>query len=186
VSETPPPTIDERIALADRLGQFCNGHPEHVPAALPQLLDVLESEDEPVVLAAVASALGAMWDPRCLPPLLKLVDHADRSVRLSVTQALPGALCNNETPEGLAALVVLTRDDDPTIRDWATFALAQSDSDSEEIRAALWASVDRDDGDVCGEALVGLARRGDRAVITPILRHLATDPGNLIVEAAES
>jgi hypothetical protein len=60
VSHTPPPTIDERIALADRLGQLCNGHPEHVTAALPQLLEVLDSEGEPIVLAAVASALGTM------------------------------------------------------------------------------------------------------------------------------
>lgn len=177
-------SAEECIAAAQDLGTRCNGHPEEVTSALPDLLHLLEDENRPQVLVAIADALGAMWDPRCLPPLLTLVQHPDDAVRLSVAQALNGTLCNHEAPEGIAALIPLSGDPDGQVRDWATFALAQSDSDSDAVRQALWARVEDPDGDTLGEALVGLARRHDPRVLELILRRLAEDPGNLIVEAA--
>ena len=178
------PAHDERIELVERLGQLCNGHPENVDGALPQVLDILRSETRHDVLIAVADALGRMWDPRCLGPLLGLVNHDDRAVRLAATQALHGAMCNNETDEGVSALIRLTRDTDDQIRDWATFALAQQDADSTDVRDALWERIDDDGGDTRGEALVGLARRKDPRVRDVIGRRLSGNPGNLTVEAA--
>jgi HEAT repeat protein len=173
-----------RVAAAERLGDRCNGHPEEVDDALPELLGMLADEDDPAVLEAIAGALGHMWDPRCLQPLLGLTAHPERDVRLAATQGLGGALCNAEDPDGVEALVKLTADTEPAIRDWATFTLAQLEADSDSIRAALWQRVGDREGDTCGEALVGLARRKDASVYEEIERHMRTDAGNLIVEAA--
>jgi hypothetical protein len=134
VSKDPLLTVEERIATAERLGAACDGHPENVTATLPKVLDMLDDETDPQVLAAIADAFGRMWDPRCLPPLLTLIDHPSDCVRLSVAQALHGAVCNHEVPEGLAALVALSADRDGNVRDWATMALAGCETDSEEIR----------------------------------------------------
>jgi hypothetical protein len=178
-----PPTA-VRVAAAETLGDRCNGHPEAVDGALPELLSMLADEDDPAVLEAIAGSLGHMWDPRCLQSLLGLTGHADRDVRLAATQGLGGALCDVEDAGGVARLVTLTTDTDAEIRDWATFTLAHLDADSDTIRAALWERVGDHEGDTCGEALVGLARRKDASVYDEIKRHLRTDAGNLIVEAA--
>jgi HEAT repeat protein len=93
-------------------------------------------------------------------------------------------LCNHETDEGMAALIRLTRDTDEQIRDWATFTLAQQDTDSTDIREALWERINDDGGDTRGEALVGLARRKDPRARDLIVGRLSDNPGNLTVEAA--
>jgi HEAT repeat protein len=176
--------VDERIEMIERLGRLCDGHPENVHDALPHVIDGLGDDEDHGVLIAVADALGRMWDPRCLEPLLTLVHHEDRAVRLAATQALNGAMCNHETDEGLAALIRLTTDEDDRIRDWATFILANQAADSIDIREALWARIDDGGGETRGEALVGLARRKDPRARDQILQRLSDNPGNLIVEAA--
>ena len=171
--------------MAEELGDRCNGHPENVDAALPVLLGLLEHETDIQVLAAIASALGLMWTPRCLGPLLSLATHADGDVRLAATQGLGGAMCEIEDPAGVAALLVLSRDEDAEVRDWATFQIAQLEADSDEIRSALWERVQDTDTDADGEALVGLARRKDSAVRRILAARLKEgNAGNLIVEAA--
>src|SRR3954463_12370135 len=68
--------VDDGIALVSHLGDRCNGHPEQVDAALPQVLEVLRNARCDDLLVAIAEALGRMWDPRCLDPLLGLIAHA--------------------------------------------------------------------------------------------------------------
>jgi hypothetical protein len=61
----------------------------------------------------------------------------------------------------------------------------QIDSDTPEIRAALRARLHDSDGDTAGEAMVGLARRKDVQVVTPLLEVLqAGNVGSLPLEAA--
>jgi hypothetical protein len=48
------------------------------------------------------------------------------------------------------------------VRGWATFCLgSELDADGPAVREALLRRVDDPEGDAAGEALVGLARRGD-------------------------
>lgn len=184
VRPDPPSDAAGRAALAERLGKRCDGHPEHVDEALPQVVALIAGERDVVVLDSIASALGRMWDPRCVAPLLQLTAHPDRAVRLGATQSLFGATSRNEAPEAIDTVVRLTRDEDPEIRDHATFCLAQRDADSPEIRDALWERLDDDDNDAAGEALVGLARRKDPRTSEQLAQRLMANPGNLIVEAA--
>jgi HEAT repeat protein len=58
--------------------------------------------------------------------------------------------------------------------------------DTPEIRAALVARLDDPDDESRSEALVGLARRGDRRVVPALLKELHSDSvGSLAIEAAE-
>lgn len=84
-----------------------------------------------------------------------------------------------------ASLLSLMCDPDPGVRDWATFALAARDDDSEEIRKALLERASDPDFDARSEAVWGLARRRDRRALPLLLTAFEQDDlGTLHVEAA--
>jgi hypothetical protein len=103
-----------------------------------------------------------------------------------VAEGLGIAMCDQTCEEGMAALVRLTADVEPAVRDWASFSLgSQLDADSREVRAALWARVDDRDRATRCEAMVGLARRGDVRVAARIAAEVrAGSAGPRLVEAA--
>lgn len=69
----------------------------------------------------------------------------------------------------LERLIAMTRDPDETNRDWATFLLAQQETDTPQVRSALLVAAEDDADCVRAEALWGLARR-DRALALPFAR----------------
>ena len=90
-------------------------------------------------------------------------------------------------------LIGLSADQDQDVRDWATFGIGSMiETDIPEIREALVARLTETDSEIRGEALVGLARRGDLRIVAPLLQELASiSPGVLrkwvvIGEAADS
>jgi HEAT repeat protein len=85
------------------------------------------------------------------------------------------------------ALIDLSTDHDDDVRDWATFALGSlCQVDTAQVREALFARVSDEDADVRGEALVGLATRGDRRATPHICAELKRGSTEyLILEAAE-
>jgi len=120
------------------------------------------SDANPRVLQAAIFGLAHRPAAAALPVLLGLADHPDSRIRF----ALARALGSYAEPEATAALMHLARDRDDDVRDWATFGIgALRDADDEAIRALLWANAHDPDRDVRGEAVVGLARRGDPRVI---------------------
>jgi HEAT repeat protein len=117
--------------------------------------------------------------------VIEHVAHPEEEVRFAVAFVLPGLAGEPPDPTVINALIRLTADDDPDVRDWATFGLGtQLDEDSEAIRDALAQRLDDPVGDTAGEALLGLARRHDPRALPALLAHLDDNPGNLIVEAA--
>ena len=65
-------------------------------------------------------------------------------------------------------------DDAADVRDWATFGLGrQLEVDTPAVRAALAERLFDTEGDTADEALIGLAIRGDRRVISEILDRLS-------------
>jgi HEAT repeat protein len=182
-----------RLVGLDALGQIgYKAERPYLEETLPVLLGAVGDEDAEAVASAV-TALGHVRDPRALPAVLQQVGHADDAVRFAVAVALP-ALTDSDEPAAdvAAALITLTRDPDPQVRDWATFGLGtQLDADGPEIREALAARLDDPCGDVGEEAVMGLVQRGDPRGTAPLLnrlRHLADDdsmrPGTLLFEAA--
>lgn len=95
------------------------GRAQHL-SLRPLLRERLEHEREPVVLAALAEALGALGDPADVGPLAGLVaDDHPRSVRLAAARAL-GELGDDRARTALGALLA---DTDPRVGELAADVL---------------------------------------------------------------
>jgi HEAT repeat protein len=178
----------ERALGADVLGQL--GAPE-LPfrdQAVAPLAALCEPHEHPDVVHAALSALGHLDDPRALDTFVGCKGHSDPAVRLAVAANLPSAMGRDEDPRGVAALIQLSDDPEEEVRDWATMSLGvRLDADTAEVRDTLARRLDDPAGDVAGEAMVGLARRGDPRAFDAIMAALASDgieTGDLLVEAA--
>jgi HEAT repeat protein len=168
------------------LGQFGyeRGRP-WLEESLPLVIAATETS-EPRTLATAITALGSLGDPRGLPIVLRHSCDEEPEVRFAVACALPWVAGDPPDLSAVAALIDLMTDSDGEVRDWATFGLGvQTDADSPEVRRALAERLDDPDGATGGEALVGLARRGDSSIVHRLLELLSTpEAGNLEVEAA--
>src|SRR5438874_2058469 len=164
--------IGERCLGADVLGQLgaVEGQtPAEGPFAAASgrvLMRLLEEDDEPAVLSSAAIGLGHLRDERAIDRLAALSSHASSDVRRAVVHGLMGY----DDDRAVHALVHLSDDEDPAVRDWATFSLGvQIDRDTPEVREALAARLGDDDANTRDEAIRGLARRGDARAVEPAL-----------------
>ncbi len=116
--------------------------------ATPLLLDLLDAENDPVVVAWAISALGYQPAPQAIPKIASFVRHPDVFVRFHVAAALPSLTSG---PDGDAtvrhALEHLTADDDADVRYYALSGLTEdlhvaADTIDATLRARL---VDPDD-----------------------------------------
>jgi HEAT repeat protein len=116
-------------------------------------------------------------------PATRFLYHADPDVRHAVVLALSG----HDDHVAIYSLIALTSDPSEHVRDWATFALGTLlETDSPEIRHALISRLVDSDNDTRAEALVGLARRGDRTVVPALEKELASDEvGCRVFDAVE-
>jgi HEAT repeat protein len=167
-------TPRERRLGVDIIAEFTPtaGSRPFLEQALPILLERSRIEHDHETLASVISALGRQHDPSALRGVLAHVAHASSHVRLYVAMTLPALAHDpmNPPPDILSGLQTLMVDQDAGVRDWATFGLGQMlDADLPEIRQALLERTHDSDDVTAGEALRGLAGRGDRR-ITPALR----------------
>ena len=104
--------------------------------------------------------------------LVGLRDSLDAEVRLAVAHGLG----MRAGVEGVETLVLLTRDADDDVRNWATFGLVDMvDADTPEIREALRARLADSFEDVRLEAIWGLARRRDPEGLAILRARLAGD-----------
>ena len=155
-----------RAAGAYVLGQL--GIPERTfPERSAALLEAHAAEEQdPDVLATVASAFGHLGAPYGIETLLRLRRHPDARVREGAADALAG----RDDERVLEALVELTGDPEPGIRDWATFALGTlSPQDTPALRDALAARLGDSDDSTRIEAVHGLALRGDTRALDATL-----------------
>jgi len=146
------------------------------------LLRGLSDPHHDVVRAAV-SGLGHRPHAASVEALLRLATSADSQMRWQVAVALG----SYEEPEAIEGLIRLSSDPSNEVRDWATFGLGTlRDDDTPEIRAALRRNLSDDDLDVRGEALVGLARRGDDGIVEALVKLLTPDCHVYELDAAEA
>jgi HEAT repeat protein len=164
------------------LGQL-GSPPGFVEESVDVLIPMLDDK-APIVAAFAASALGSRRDAKGIGPLVAHTDHWDSEVRRSIAAALG----DFSEPEATEALITLSRDEAVPVRDWATFGLGvREDVDTWEVREALAARLDDEDSEVRGEAMIGLAVRGDRRAIGAIRAELLLEEldGDWVFEAAE-
>lgn len=158
------------------LGQLGWGQRTFLEESVDILLALLRAP-EPSVVAAAASALGHRSHPRAVHALAELATHTDAGVRLSTACAL-GHQLDDAAAEAVAveALMILCRDQDRDVRNWAMFGLAQMESqDSPAIRAVLLEGSKETDDEIRGEAIVGLAIRKVPGTADIIRREWAGD-----------
>lgn len=176
--------VRERRLGALILGQL--GVPDRTyPAECKSILRrMLQTEETPEVLRSVLIAISHQNDAEAIPQVIRHAGDADAEVRYAVVHALTG----HEDARAIEALIVLSRDHEGYVRDWATFGLGtQLDLDTPEIREALFARLEDPDDDARGEAFVGLASRHDRRVVAALQKELTSkNVGTLAVEAAET
>ena len=173
----------ERRVAADILAQLGWQDRTYLSESMEILLRLLD-DPEVVVLQAAAIACGHRKNPLSVARLVELGKHPSAQVRYGVSYGLAG----QDEPSAIAVLLLLSKDEDRDVRDWATFALgSQTDIDTPELREALRARLTDNDPEIRGEALVGLGRRQDEQLKSAILDELSGEfHGDWVFEAAEA
>jgi HEAT repeat protein len=134
------------------------------------LTALVHRETDPRPLSSAIAALGHLDSPAAVPLIARFHGHPNSDVRFNLAFALG---CYPDDPLSVETLLQLMRDEDESVRDWATFGLGVLGSrDSSEIREALLVALADTNQDVSEEALVGLAKRKDRRVMTKLLAEL--------------
>ncbi|MFD9336812.1 HEAT repeat domain-containing protein [Streptomyces sp. NPDC060028] len=145
--------------------------------AATALVALAERETEGRVLWSLARAMEMTYDQRGVPVLVALAGHHDAAIRRQVAGSFAGVTTGLPDGPDIRALVTLTRDQDPEVRDWATFTLGfQAEADSPAIRDALWERTTDENAEVREEGIRGLARRHDPRAV-PLLSQLLSSPG---------
>jgi HEAT repeat protein len=162
-----------RALGADVMGRLVGLDPGARPVILAALLDRLAAEADPGVVASVVAALGHVADPSPLPRVVALAEHEDAAVRLAVAFAVASIGLRPLPHEARHALIRLSADAEPEVRDWATFGLGTlSGEDGPEVRAALLARTHDPCRAARAEALFGLAVRRDPRAVPHLIQAL--------------
>lgn len=173
----------DRETGADVLAQLGWSDRSFLDESVAVLIPMLDDPEDDVVFAA-AVALGHRADPRAIPAVLRLAGHPNPQVRLGAVHGLTG----HDDPDAIRAMVQLSHDADHDVRNWATFGIgSQIENDTPEIRDALRANLTDPDHEIRGEAIVGLAERGDPCVTDVLMREWQSSEtvSVLSIEAAE-
>lgn len=161
----------ERTLAADVLGQSYLEEKREIEECSRILMKLLKREVELPVLASAGRALGQLHSPTAIIPLARLRRHPAASVRFAAVHGL----LYQKSALALNTLIELSADPDRDVRNWATFGLGSvSKADSPRIREALLKRLDDVDGEIRGEAMLGLALRGEASLIGPFLKELET------------
>jgi len=173
----------DRATGADILGQLGWTDQTFLEESVKVLIPMLKDSDAYVAYCAVI-ALGHRSAPEAVPYIIEISKHKDPQVRFGVVSGLLG----HEAPEAINTLILLSKDFDTDVRNWALFGLgSQIDIDTPEIRRALFDGLSDQDYEVRGEAMLGLAARGDYCVVDAILKEWeGEDISKLSIEAAEA
>lgn len=173
----------ERILGVNILGQL--GIPDRlfIDESLAILFTLLEKEQDADVLSSIGVALGHIGDIRAVKLLVNIKNHPNEEVRFGVVFGLLG----HAEKLAINALIELSSDEDEEVRNWATFGLGSLiEIDSNEIREALFNRISENNSEIRGEAFLGLAKRGDKRIVEPLLQELCSEEvGTLAVEAAK-
>ena len=172
----------DRATGADILGQLGWTDNVFLDDSVKVLIPMLKDSDSNVASCA-ATALGHRSDPRAIPYLIDISKHEDPQVRNSVVFGLLG----HDAPEAISVLVLLSSDSNSDVRNWAMFGLgSQIDIDTPEIKQALFSGLSDSDDETRGEAILGLAVRGDCRIVDLILKEWEGQTiSKLSLEAAE-
>lgn len=166
----------ERATGCDLLGDASDQNEAVRAETAAALVALAERETEGDVLWSLARAIERTYDERAVAVLVVLAGHPDAEVRRQVASSFAGVITGLPDGPDIRALITLTRDQDPEVRNWATFTLGcQAKVDSPAIRAVLWERTTDENADAREEGIRGLARRHDPRAV-PLLAELLDNP----------
>ncbi len=166
LTSTDADTTATAIDLLGVVGEF---HADQRSQIVSMLADVAADRRNE---AEVVRALGRTGSDRAIRVLLGFVDHVDARIRRETANALSQAMWADYDEAGVRALIQLTRDADPEVRNRATFALGwQLAVDGADVRAALWERTSDPYEEARAEGIRGLARRRDQRAV-PLVAEL--------------
>ncbi|MFJ1838164.1 HEAT repeat domain-containing protein [Streptomyces sp. NPDC088175] len=171
----------ERKVGCDVVGNVADAHESLRSEAATALMALAEVETAARVLSSLVCGLGRAQDPRAVPVLVRLSGHEDTDLRRQVASEI--TFVNSGLPDGpdVQALIRLTQDQDPEVRNWAAFTLGfQLEQDTTAIRDALWKCTTDECGEVREEGARGLARRHDPRAVPLIARLLDSGDGSQV------
>lgn len=171
-------SAQERAAGARILGELTAFAKDAVP-----ILTSLFNDDDATVVESAVHAVAQHGEGQGFDAVSKLAVHNAPNVRWAVATALADAVAHDERFERV--LLSLMKDDDPAVRDRATFAIGSlTEHDAPRIRTALFERLRDDERSVAHEAALGLARRRDARAIPYIATAVAAKDEE-IEEAAD-
>jgi HEAT repeat protein len=159
--------VDVLAQLGRTIEHPTNAFPEESYSVVSGLLQC-EKDTRPI--SSAIAALGHIDNPLAIPLISRYILHPNPEIRYNVAFALG---CFPNDPLALEGLLVLMRDADDEVRDWATFGSGVlGDADSLEIREALFRQLSDSNQDVREEAIVGLSKRKDERVLSFLIAAL--------------
>ena len=175
-----------RTLAADVLGRLVGVEPSFREAVIRLLLTAMSIETASGPKASIVAAIGHLDDPGTLGRVFPLACDPAAEVRLAVAFTVATISPQPLAPEARSALIGLSRDSDPEVRDWATFGLGTlSYADGPDVRAALLDRAEDANPEARAEALFGLAVRRDPRAVPHLIRALQSPMvGGLEVDAA--
>lgn len=169
------PDSKRRALAATVLGEL--GSPERTfpEECCDALVGLLRTDKDEHVLMSAVFAFGHLGARGGDLDIIALKDHPKEAIRHGVAFALAGAT----SPEAVRTLLELMEDSYEPARDWATTNIGEYEEiDGPEIRDALWRRTGDESEFVRAEALNGLARRGDEAVLPPLIAEMSREDDN--------
>ncbi len=175
-----------RTLGADIMGRLVASDEGMRDEVVDSLVQALTHEQDPGALASVIAALGHSADAAPLAAIVGMAGHSDPGVRLAVAFAVATIGSDPLGRDARYALIKLSGDGEPEVRDWATFGLGTLIvDDGPDVRAALLARMEDSQRTTRAEALFGLAVRRDPRAVPHLIRALQSPGvGQLELDAA--
>lgn len=150
--------------------------------AVKVMRTLVKAERDELVLVDIVCSMHSLKVAHRSLLLEPFIHLANSDVREAVAYSLTG----ERDDLAIRCLTKLSSDPVVAVRGWAVLGLGPMiEMDTCEIRSALYARSDDDDSEVKGDALIGLAMRGDQRVCSHIAKELnAQTVGVQAVEAA--
>ena len=180
--------LRELGAIVLRQHGFERGRP-FAQVVVDPIAMALRTETDADAREAMVTAIAWSQLPSQLDPVMVWAHDGDVDIRETVAVCLPSLWPSPILPDrAIDTLIMLSRDLDEHVRDWASYSLGSScENDTPAVRAALIDRLDDsfEDSDAAAEAAIGLARRGDPLAFWRIERWLIEEEPNWrILDAA--
>ncbi len=174
---------EKRILGINILAQMGLTKRPYLNETLEIYFNLLDIEKDSYVLMSLLYGIGHNNNELNKTQIEKLCSFSKTTDDL-INEGLLHAVGFIKNSKAIDILINFTEHKYSYMRDWATFYLGQSDSNSKKIKEALWKRINDKDENTKFEAIFGLAKRKDERIVEIIIKELKKrDFQNLLFDA---